>query len=49
MTNFDNEEAVRHLHKRLQKMGVLNALKRLGAKDGTTIYIGDAELEYHAD
>lgn len=49
MTNFDNEEAVRHLHKRLQKLGVLNALKRLGAKDGTTIYIGEAELEYHAD
>jgi GTP-binding protein len=49
MTNFDNEEAVRHLHKRLKKMGILKALKRMGAEDGQTIYIGNEELEYHAE
>lgn len=49
MTDFQNEEAVRHLHKRLKKMGILKALKRLGAEEGQTIHIGNEELEYHAE
>jgi len=49
MTNFDNESAVRHLHDRLRKMGLLGALKRMGAKAGDTIIVGDVELEYQAD
>ncbi|MDZ4859545.1 MAG: GTPase ObgE [Candidatus Hydrogenedentes bacterium] len=49
MTNFDNDDAVRHLEKRLQKMGIFKALKRLGAEEGATIFIADAELEYHSD
>ena len=49
MTDFENEEAVRHLHKRFQRMGLLKALKRLGAKEGDTVVIGDVELEYHAE
>lgn len=49
MTNFDNEEAIRHLHKRFQRMGLLKALKRMGAKEGDTIVIGETELEYHAE
>ncbi|MCX5770656.1 MAG: Obg family GTPase CgtA, partial [Candidatus Hydrogenedentes bacterium] len=49
MTDFDNEEAVRHLHNRLQRVGLFRALQKLGAKEGQTIYIGDTELEYHRD
>jgi len=49
MTDFENDEAVRHLHKRFQRMGLLKALKRLGAKEGDTVVIGDVELEYHAE
>ncbi len=49
MTDFNNDEAVRHLQKRFQRMGLLKALKRLGAKEGETIVIGDIELEYHAE
>lgn len=49
MTNFDNEDAVRHLQKRFKKMGILKALKRLGAEEGATVFVGDAELEYHQD
>ncbi|MBI5091149.1 MAG: GTPase ObgE [Candidatus Hydrogenedentes bacterium] len=49
MTDFSNEEAIRHLQKRLKRMGVYKALKRLGAEEGQTVMIGDAELEYHAD
>lgn len=49
MTDFDNDEAVRHLEHVLQRMGVFKALKRLGAEDGQTIVIGDVELEYHSE
>jgi len=49
MTDFENEEAVRHLHSRLQRAGVFRALQKLGAQEGQTIHIGDTELEYHRD
>lgn len=46
MTDFENEEAVAHLQRRLEKMGVFKALKRMGARTGQTILIGDYEMEY---
>ncbi len=46
MTNFENEEAIRYLQRRLEKMGIVRALKREGAEAGATIHIGDFELEY---
>ena len=49
MTNFENEEAVRHLHRQLRRMGVFKALKRMGAQDGQTIIIEDTELEYRGE
>jgi GTP-binding protein len=49
MTDFENAEAVEHLQQVLDKMGIFKALKRLGAKEGQTIHIGDLELEYHPD
>lgn len=49
MTNFENDDAVRYFQETLKRMGVLKALKRLGAKDGDTIHIGNTELEYRAD
>lgn len=49
MTDFANPEAVEHLQRVLDKMGVFRALKRLGAKEGESIFIGDMELEYHHD
>lgn len=49
MTDFENEQAVRYLHTRLQRAGVFNALQKLGARAGQIIYIGDTELEYHPD
>ncbi|MFP4501040.1 MAG: GTPase ObgE [Candidatus Hydrogenedentota bacterium] len=49
MTDFENEQAVRHLHDVLSKMGLFKALKRLHAKDGASIHIGDFDLEYHPD
>jgi GTP-binding protein len=49
MTDFNNDEGIRHLQQRLQKMGLFKALKRLGAESGQTIMIGDVELEYEPD
>jgi len=49
MTDFENPEAVRHLQKSLKKMGLFSALKRMGAKEGQTILIGDVELEYQPE
>ncbi len=46
MTNLDNEEAVRYLHRRLQRMGVIRRLRALGAKDGDRVRIGSVELEF---
>ena len=49
MTNFDNEEAIRHFQHKLKRMGVMKALERMGAEEGHAIFIEDMELEYHPD
>ncbi len=49
MTDFSNDEAVRHLDKTLKKMGLFKALRRLGAEPGETIHIDDVELEYQPE
>ncbi len=46
MTDFENEEAVRHLQYTLDQMGLFKALKRLGAQEGQTITIGEVEMDY---
>jgi GTP-binding protein len=46
MTDLDNEEALRHLHRRLQRMGVIRRLRGLGAKDGDRVQIGAVELDF---
>ena len=49
MTDFENDEAVSHLERKLKKMGLFSALKRLGARGGDTIFIGDTELKYYPE
>ena len=49
MTDFSNDEAVRYLQRRLDKMGLFKALRHFGARDGQTIFIGDVELEYRSE
>lgn len=46
MTDFENEEGLRHLDKVLKKMGLYTALQRMGAVEGDTIFVGDIEMEY---
>jgi GTP-binding protein len=50
MTDLRNHEALRHLHRRLSRIGVIKRLEEMGAEDGDTVKIGtftfDFEEEY---
>ena len=46
MTDFENEQALLLLFRKLKKMGVINALVRAGVKEGDTINIDDFEFTY---
>lgn len=46
MTNFAHEEAVRRFARQMRAMGVDDALRQKGAKDGDTIRILDFEFEF---
>jgi len=46
MTDLGNDEAVRYLHRRLERLGVIRRLRGLGAKDGDRVRIGQVELEF---
>jgi GTP-binding protein len=46
MTNLKSSEAVHYLHLRLQTIGVINKLKKMGAKEGDRVVIGDFEFRY---
>ena len=46
-SRFDSEEALMRFHRALEKMGVIDALRGAGVKDGDTVWIGsDYELEW---
>jgi GTP-binding protein len=49
MTNLHNPDALRHLHRRLEKMGVYEGLRRLDLADGQLVRIGKFEFEYSED
>jgi GTP-binding protein len=46
-SRFDSEEALMHFHRTLDRLGVIDALRRAGVKEGDTVWIGaDYELEW---
>jgi len=46
MTDMENDHAVRRLQRSLDKIGITNRLKALGAKDVDTVRIRDIEFDY---
>lgn len=46
MTDLDNRDALRHLHRRLLRMGVIDRLRELGCVDGDTVQIGEWEFAF---
>jgi GTP-binding protein len=49
MTNLSSDETVRRLHRKLDRLGVIRALKDLGIEDGDTVRIGAVEFDYASD
>jgi GTP-binding protein len=46
MTYWEHDGAVRRFQKIMETLGVDEALRKAGAKEGDTVYIGDFELEW---
>ncbi len=46
MTNLSNEAAVSRLQRTLDRSGVVNKLRTLGAKEGDTVRIGQIEFDF---
>ena len=46
MTNFDHDETVMRFARQLRGMGVDEALRARGAKDGDLVRIGEFEFEF---
>ncbi|MEQ1821238.1 MAG: GTPase ObgE [Fimbriimonadaceae bacterium] len=49
MTDLASDEALRYLHRRLQKIGVIQRLEELGAQEGDTVEIGNFDFAYEPD
>ena len=46
MTQLQNEDAVNRLQRTLEKTGIINKLRTLGAKQGDTVRIGKAVFDF---
>ncbi|MCS6830513.1 MAG: Obg family GTPase CgtA, partial [bacterium] len=46
MTDLENEEAVRRLHRKLERIGVLQRLREAGIQHGDTVRIGNEEFDF---
>jgi GTP-binding protein len=46
MTDMENEEAVRRLHRKLERIGVLQRLREAGVQHGDTVRIGEEEFDF---
>ena len=46
MTDMEQDEAVERLQRIIQRIGIEDALKEAGIKEGDTVKIGKLEFEY---
>jgi len=46
MTDLENDEAVRYLHRRLERIGVIEKLREHGAQEGDTVFIGEISFAF---
>ncbi|MFQ5613219.1 MAG: GTPase ObgE [Anaerolineae bacterium] len=45
-TYWEYDQAVQRVHRILEKMGVIDALRQAGARPGDTVFLGQVELEW---
>lgn len=46
MTNLNNSDGVRFLHRRLERMGIIDRLRELGADEDDSVFVGDAVFSF---
>jgi GTP-binding protein len=46
MTDLGNDEAVRYLHRRMERIGVIGKLRQQGAEEGDEVAVGDAVFSF---
>ncbi|MCG9896015.1 MAG: GTPase ObgE [Fimbriimonadaceae bacterium] len=46
MTDLENRDAVRHLHRRLERSGIIARLREMGAQDGDNVVIDNWEFTF---
>ncbi len=46
MTDLANRDALRYLHRRLLRIGVIDRLRELGAEEGDTVFVGDVVFAF---
>ena len=44
--NFDNEESLNYFHRSLRRMGVIDALRERGAREGDSVIIDEMEFDF---
>ena len=44
--NFDDEESMNWFHRTLRRAGIIDALRKAGAQEGSTVRIGDMEFDF---
>lgn len=49
MSNLNSDEAVRRLHRKLERLGVLKKLEELGVENGDSVTIGAIEFDYASE
>lgn len=49
MTDLENDDAVRFLHRKFERIGIIEKLRELGVKDGDDVIAGDFVLQYQED
>lgn len=46
MTDLENSDGVRYLHRRLNRIGVIDRLREMGVQEGDNVYIGDSVFAF---
>lgn len=46
MTDLGNSDALRYLHRRLERIGVIDRLREMGAHEGDLVTVGDVEFAF---